>query len=166
MNRDTHYVYRCFDGGGQPLYVGCSKNVLARWKQHKSQNKHWAQDVSRMKVTVHPNREVALQVEKQEIWLLEPLFNGEVHLMCTEGWPKERYYRFAKAHAESLTSDQISRAHPIGRLDAYYRADFGRSLIQDLGPLMIKRQGRINDLEPVPVMLQIRGEEHRQFEAV
>lgn len=33
----THFIYRAFDEFGQLLYIGCTKDPVKRWKQHRSE---------------------------------------------------------------------------------------------------------------------------------
>lgn len=150
-----HHVYRCFDTDGGPLYVGLSSNVWHRLKAHSSAP--WASKVDRVKITVHPSQEEARKVEVKEINRLEPRYNREVHLFDTIDWDQDNFFAHAEALAESLEADSISLAHPISRLALYYRRKFGRSLLNDMGPFMIQRRGRVNDPEPVPIIPQIRG---------
>ena len=150
-----HHVYRCFDAEGQALYVGLSAKVWTRLKSHRSAP--WSHQVDRVKITVHPSQEEGRKVEVREINRLEPLYNGEVHLFDTIDWDPTDFYEHAYSLAEYLEADTISQAHPIGRLEVYYRRKFGRSLLTDMGSVMVQRRGRINDPAPVPVMLHIRG---------
>lgn len=150
-----HCVYRCFDADDQAIYVGLSAKVWDRLKAHKAAP--WAKHVARVKVSVHPSRDEGRKVEVKEINRLEPMYNREVHLFDTIDWDQGEFFAHTKSLAELLVADSVSPAHPIARLEVYYRRKFGRSLLADIGPLMIQRRGRVNDVEPKPLQLQIRG---------
>src|SRR5690606_33549738 len=85
---DRHYVYRCLDAQGQIVYVGCSRDVQARMKQHRKTSVGPA--THRLRVTVHPNLLAALEVERREIVQYEPLLNRQLFLMDTGSWSREK----------------------------------------------------------------------------
>lgn len=75
QTRQARHVYRCFSGD-LCLYVGTSINVASRLEVHRAQS-HWAQDVTRVKCTVHRDFTEALRVEREEIRRLRPRWNIE-----------------------------------------------------------------------------------------
>lgn len=78
-------VYRCYGVGRELLYVGCSGNVNARIRQHRSQS-DWASSMIHHSVRVYSSREVALTVERRAISLLKPKHNKLFHPDWTNPW--------------------------------------------------------------------------------
>lgn len=66
-------VYRLFNEGDELLYVGISRNPMARWAEHAE--RHWWAQVSQFTVEWHPTREAALSVELQTIHDDKPAHN-------------------------------------------------------------------------------------------
>lgn len=85
---ERHYVYRCLDAQGRIVYVGCSRDVEARMKQHRKTGVGPA--THRLRVTVHPNLIAALEVERREIVQHEPLLNRQLFLMDIGSWSREK----------------------------------------------------------------------------
>ena len=67
-------LYRMFDGAGQLLYVGISSRAALRWEQHRAQ-KPWWEDVARVEVEHHYDRESALMAEREAILAEKPRHN-------------------------------------------------------------------------------------------
>lgn len=88
LREARHFVYRCMNSDGDVVYIGCTHDVAKRWKQHHTTGV--AAQTSRMRVTVHPNRAAALEVERDEIALHEPALNHQLYLMNVEAWPREK----------------------------------------------------------------------------
>ncbi|WP_168198042.1 GIY-YIG nuclease family protein [Brachybacterium sp. SGAir0954] len=86
--RHTHFVYRCLDTEGRVIYVGCTKDVAARMKQHGKTG--IAEQTHRLRVTVHPSRDTALEVEREQIALHEPRLNRQIYLMDIASWPEAK----------------------------------------------------------------------------
>jgi predicted GIY-YIG superfamily endonuclease len=60
---DEVAVYRLFDGAGNLLYVGISKDPFVRWQEHQS--KAWWRRVARYEVQWFPSRAEARAEEKR-----------------------------------------------------------------------------------------------------
>jgi hypothetical protein len=130
-----HYVYRHYDAVGRPLYVGCSKQPQLRFKQHMHHSTWWAQLVTYSKLTVHPTRTDGIEVEEQEIARLEPLHNGEVHLMDTTEWPVEKFVAHGVALANSQFNETVNPKSALGKLAVRFEKRFGRDLFEVMGPV-------------------------------
>jgi predicted GIY-YIG superfamily endonuclease len=68
-----HTLYR-FYAGDTLLYVGITANVGARWFQHSTSKKWWA-EVTHTSVTHYPGRTEALDSEREAIINEKPLYN-------------------------------------------------------------------------------------------
>lgn len=94
-----HFVYRCLDSAGRVIYVGCSQDVAARMKQHTKTG--IAAETHRLRVTVHPSRAAALQVERAEIAHHEPRLNRQIYLMNIADWPDSKLRERMDAESQS-----------------------------------------------------------------
>nr|WP_221374324.1 GIY-YIG nuclease family protein [Actinoplanes polyasparticus] len=73
-------VYRFFDAQGRLLYVGCSENVLKRFRRHSrpySKSAAWWPLQVRHSLTTYPNLVVALAAELHAIATESPLYNRQ-----------------------------------------------------------------------------------------
>lgn len=70
-----HYVYRCFDSEGRLLYIGCSRRVETRMKEHRASAK-WAKQVARMKLAGPYTYKVARDLEREATRDEDPIHNG------------------------------------------------------------------------------------------
>jgi excinuclease UvrABC nuclease subunit len=97
MEQTTH-LYRHFNKNGDLLYVGISNNALSRLSQHKN-NASWFDNISRIEMESHPNREAALKAEKVAIRTEKPFFN----ISSTKGTDRvQKIFRFSTELVESL----------------------------------------------------------------
>lgn len=72
----THFVYRMFDADGRLLYVGCTKDIVRRLRNHRSENGHFFHRIARIhQQGPYPYRS-ALAIERQLINTLRPDFNS------------------------------------------------------------------------------------------
>lgn len=83
----AHYLYRCYAADGRLLYVGISKDVFARLKQHRSRA-FWAADVVHVKATVH-RTEIARILERRAIRDEHPRFNNQGRWETRHKWNRE-----------------------------------------------------------------------------
>ncbi len=67
-------VYRLFEKGGRLLYVGISKDPLARWQEHIG-SRSWWRRVSEYEIDWYPNRSEARAVERSAIVDEVPVYN-------------------------------------------------------------------------------------------
>ncbi|HWH13303.1 MAG TPA: GIY-YIG nuclease family protein [Miltoncostaeaceae bacterium] len=67
-------LYRLWGAGGELLYVGISKNALARLGQH-AQDKSWWVHVVGVTIEHHPSREIAEEAERRAIVNEKPRHN-------------------------------------------------------------------------------------------
>lgn len=142
-----HYVYRHFDAEGRPLYVGCSKDVEARFKQHMFDSTYWATKVAKTKITVHPGRNAGWEIEQQEITHLEPLHNSEIYLMDCSQWGQQKFLEHGYALALDQINPTVNKRSGLGRLHGYYAQIFDRDLFIDLGPVPLGERRSRRDLE-------------------
>lgn len=70
----THFVYAAFDADMQPLYVGCTKDVTRRLKEH-ARGSTWPSRTAHLFVTEFASEAEALGVERERIQSLRPLHN-------------------------------------------------------------------------------------------
>lgn len=76
MSDRTHFVYTAWDSAGRPLYVGCSKQPVARQRQHRKSSL-WYQYATRFTMTGPYPEETALRVERERIITIRPHFNWQ-----------------------------------------------------------------------------------------
>jgi hypothetical protein len=69
----TTSLYRHFDKDGRLLYVGISKNAVARLGGHRG--KSWYHEIEAVKIERHKSREHALYAEALAIQNEQPLYN-------------------------------------------------------------------------------------------
>ena len=72
----THYVYRMYDATERLLYVGCTKNLEQRFRNHKNENPHFIGRVTRIKQQGPFPKAQAFALEKRLIRELRPDFNS------------------------------------------------------------------------------------------
>ncbi len=61
---NLHIVYRMYDSNNELLYVGCTKNLLARIGSHQS-DKEWKYDIKNITLEYFDNRLDALNAESK-----------------------------------------------------------------------------------------------------
>lgn len=131
------YVYCYFSEDGKPLYVGSTRHVLERFRQHKH-NEPWMKNVARVVVRGPYPEEEVLDFEKKYIAEEQPLFN--VNSLITDGeFPQEDPY-------DVLKFDTVSdfESHFLVHSGAYQRATYYL---------------RIEDLEALRMLCYYRDDE-------
>lgn len=83
LRRQPHAVYRMYSGDGVLLYVGCTSDLDRRLTQHILR-RDWIQEVARIQLEWHPNRDTARQVESAAIRTEDPWYNVRGKF---PGWP-------------------------------------------------------------------------------
>jgi predicted GIY-YIG superfamily endonuclease len=73
---EAQVLYRLFDEASELLYVGVSKNALARMDQHQL-DKPWFTDVALVKFEHFPSREAVLEAERLAILTERPKYNQQ-----------------------------------------------------------------------------------------
>lgn len=106
MKSGRHFVYRCLDSVGRVIYVGCSRDVAARMKQHIKTG--IAAETHRLRVTVHQSRAAALQTERAEITQHEPRLNRQIYLMNIADWSDSKLRERMDAEAQRRTHAPFS----------------------------------------------------------
>lgn len=114
-------LYRHFASDGTLLYVGISLSWPARTKQH-AHGSRWFEQVAKVDIERFPNREAALEAEREAIKREKPKFNV-VHNRGSS----------AKAHRKN-TKWRV--AETAGRLRPQLAKDMGR-LLKYPGPLPV-----------------------------
>jgi excisionase family DNA binding protein len=69
----NHSLYRFFDADGRLLYVGITKTLAVRWRNHSE--KHWWPSVATATITYFSNRVSAEVAETEAIITEKPLWN-------------------------------------------------------------------------------------------
>lgn len=70
----THVLYRLFNSGGDLIYVGITKDIRSRFRQHSHESPWW-REVADCRTEFHPDRRTLELVEKAEIATLRPRYN-------------------------------------------------------------------------------------------
>lgn len=92
-----HYVYRIFDADSRLIYVGCSHDMEKRIYSHR-QLMWWAPQIDRIKITVHPNKKAAHEVEREIIRTEKPRWNLVGKWSGRASWTAEDCRDFITAH--------------------------------------------------------------------
>lgn len=131
----AHWVYRCLDGSGRLIYVGKTEDLPKRLTQHR-QATWWADQVVKVKGTVHPGSDDARLVELDEIRIGNPRWNARDRWPHRATWAPEDYkdYLYAVLRFGSNLGIKSIHAQQILRV---YQQVFGEPL----------RDPRIDDYE-------------------
>jgi hypothetical protein len=101
-----HFVYRAYDGWGDLLYVGCSKNVEKRLTEH---SKHgWRKRMYRCEVDGPYPYSVARSIERELIRTADPRHNGDTPRAIADRRARHNFFESvmhtAIAAGEDLTT--------------------------------------------------------------
>lgn len=100
----TYYVYRCYDADGDLLYVGCSKDVEKRLKQHEGYADSWVNQMARIAVEEYPDHESALLVEARAIATEHPYWNTLGRWSHRDRWSEADFQRWGHMLAQRPSS--------------------------------------------------------------
>lgn len=100
-----HVVYRVFDATGRLIYIGRSRNLLVRVKEHRSSSWWWRPLASRVRIELVPDELAAKAAEKRAIQEERPAFN----CMGYSDWADRPYWTKAD-HATYRSVRPMSRA--------------------------------------------------------
>jgi predicted GIY-YIG superfamily endonuclease len=92
----VHFVYRHYDEQGVLLYVGCTFDPRTRAAAHKA-NSWWFDQVATTRLIIFPDREYALQREREAIADEHPLFNIRGRWPHRAMWEPEHYVNYYRA---------------------------------------------------------------------
>ena len=126
------YVYRVYDQSGRLIYVGETANLFQRLESHRMTT-WWASQVAKVKASVYPTRELALEAERAAIRDEDPRWNITGAWRCHRSWTEDRYVDYVTAYVNNrLTSTpphltNYGRTH-IGNVARLFRARFGHDL--------------------------------------
>lgn len=109
-------LYRLYADNGDLLYVGITKNVGARFKEHAN-TKPWWTEVSETHFEQYPDRATAANREREVISLEHPVHNiawneGErdgIHSLCYECGEPLISNRWGGAHPDCLFDPAVQR---------------------------------------------------------
>lgn len=113
-------VYRCYDVGGELLYVGSSGDLKDRFRQHRH-GSWWLPYMNWVTFRWYGTRETAQKMEYKAIRLERPLFNksGSDDLSCplfpARGWAylRERGHAVGTANARQLPREGAAVDHRV-----------------------------------------------------
>lgn len=71
-----HAVYRCWDAGGQLLYIGMTNSWRQRAYHHRRDTPWWSA-VTRVTFAHYPNRAMAIEQERTAIWTENAVHNQQ-----------------------------------------------------------------------------------------
>ena len=133
-----HYVYRCYDGDGRLLYVGCSKTPRKRLDGHASGSWWWPQ-VATVRNLVFADRDAALLRERRAIASEMPRCNvkGRWHVtQPREHWTEQDYIDFRWAITQSIDTTHgvygINTKKLIAQIDAELMSRYGVSHLREV----------------------------------
>ena len=120
-------LYRHFNDEGALLYVGVSKSVASRTKQHKASS-HWANEISRTETQDFESREDALSAEVVAIKTENPIYN----VAHNPGEPKGRPVFFGPPKPSGYPD--LTQQDVIERLESLVTAKYKRKdIAADIG---------------------------------
>jgi hypothetical protein len=111
-----HYVYEMLGADGAHLYIGCTRNIAQRLKQHMAE-RDWFRDVTRFEVDQYPDERSARDAERERIELYKPIHNYVFTEKHNAGGWSTRRARMQEQHAagdlchESFCRDCTEKAH-------------------------------------------------------
>lgn len=94
-----HYVYRHYDADDRLIYVGCTNNPPARLRAHRKSS-WWGAQIARSTHIVFPNRQKALDKEREAIALEQPRWNVKGRWPYRNQWAESDYLDYLTAIRE------------------------------------------------------------------
>lgn len=123
-----HWVYRCLDEHGKPLYVGCTCDLFGRLRFHRS-NTVWAPAVAKVIATVHPDRRSALAVERAEIVRLDPAWNVMGRWQSNHRWTRADFDQYLAAIRARTPRVTTSMRRHVRNVEAIRDARFSTKAV-------------------------------------
>lgn len=108
ISLQPHYVYRCYDAEGRLIYVGCSGVPRQRMEQHRLSS-WWFDQVERIRYVVFPNKQYALDKEREAIAEENPRWNLRGRQKAL--WAAEDYEDVHFALMKTGASDKRVQRH-------------------------------------------------------
>lgn len=99
----NHWVYRVFDREGRLLYVGCSKHLGKRWKEHYSNRSAWLPYARSRRLTGPFTYRQARYLEREAIWGEAPIFN---HTGPRQSLKQRHYAHRSRGRGKPLTPEE------------------------------------------------------------
>lgn len=106
----AYFVYRALDSEGEVLYVGCTRNLAQRLGEH-GRTAPWADQVAKVRATVHPDRTTALAVEREEIARLSPVWNYQGQWASNATWTDADFARYLTVRGIRAGRSDVVRRH-------------------------------------------------------
>ena len=105
------YMYRIFDAQGRLIYVGSTHNPEARIYSHR-QVMWWSGTIHRIKIQVFPNRQAAMDAEREAIQTEHPRWNINLRNWDRPGWGRQNLKDFImgmEMFHEHMTAPRVKR---------------------------------------------------------
>jgi len=119
------YVYEVYDAEGRLIYVGATRDVFQRMRQHVMDS-WWIEQAVKVRATVHPTLAAARVVERERIRTRQPRWNI-VGLPDRWTWTPQQYHDYVTARLNGRTVTYWTSEH-LRRLRTEYRYRFGCDL--------------------------------------
>jgi len=129
-----HVVYRFFDKNDRLLYVGCTRNLEKRCREHRS--RPWFHEVTRTTTTTFPNRHDARQAERQAIGEEHPVHNVHCRIFPAMQKAVQVLLRVAPITHQQLKVHAAQRRQSMSKL---VERAVGEMILRDLAA---RRPGR------------------------
>lgn len=121
------YVYSVYDARGRLIYVGSTRDVIARMKQHVTDS-WWITQSVKVRASVYPDILAARTEEKRRIKEQAPRWN--IHFLPPRWtWTQQQYHDYLTAKAKRPDLGHFGRGAHFKRLAAEYRFRFGCDLL-------------------------------------
>jgi excinuclease UvrABC nuclease subunit len=122
----AHYVYRIFDQDGRLIYVGSTKNLIARLRVH--QQSWFGYQCAKAVANVYQDRVAALEAEREAIKSEQPRWNIKCAWANHPMWTREQFHDYLLATAHTPIITEATRTH-IANVEKIYRARFGLTVV-------------------------------------
>lgn len=130
-----HFVYRCYDSTGRLLYVGCTNSVAQRLQTHEA-GSWWWPEVATIRNLLFPNREKALEMEREAIWNERPRCNVKGRWYRAdprEDWTATEYVEFHGTVLKTATVIGVNTAKLLTAIEAEVGKRHGVSIPREWG---------------------------------
>lgn len=168
IRMETTSLYRFYDASNVLLYIGITNSVPRRLDQHEDE-KPWFLTVARVEVEHHPDRQAALDAEKNAIKAERPKYNVQHNRAFRRTWTQSGGGQWT---FESLRSGYQRRCdltlYPeldcSAMVDDVYELD-GEGQLEEYVQYLERRHPEWLEADAVPIVWTVHSESAGIFEA-
>lgn len=123
----AHYVYRCYEQGGNLAYVGATGNLVGRLTTH-SYTSWWAPTIAKVRAKVYPTKEIARKFEAVAIRVEHPRWNVMGRWPTHNQWTEQQWIDYYTAIARTPGHMTHTREKFLARAANGYFVVFGKRI--------------------------------------